>query len=62
MCTRDLQNRLNPLTGLQITAKTFKKVKDFNQTPYDYESIDLDYKSLKGLQKVRNVWNGPSKR
>jgi hypothetical protein len=41
---------------------TFKKVKDFNQTPSDYKSIDLDYKSLKGLQKVRNVWNGPSKR
>jgi hypothetical protein len=45
---------------------TFKKVKDFNQTPSDYKSIDLDYKSLKGLQKsgqaVRNVWTGPSKR
>jgi len=31
---------------------TFKKVKDFNQTPYDYKSIDLDYKLLKGLQKA----------
>jgi hypothetical protein len=26
---------------------TFKKVKDFNQTPSDYKSIDLDYKLLK---------------
>jgi hypothetical protein len=31
---------------------TFEKVKDFNQTPSDYKSIDLDYKLLKGLQKA----------
>jgi hypothetical protein len=36
---------------------TFKKVKDFNQTPSDYKSIDLDYKLLKGLQKAVK-WSG----